>query len=250
MTSVKKLSFIAAITLLSACTVVEQTKAPVKLTEKQLTEAFHQRHSTHLVSIKDGTPILQVIQLVKNSGVPIMASPAMDLSDLRYTGPDLLNMNIMDALQVVTGLTVLDYKLHPRSGLITIVPAHFHKMTLPKTMQEADWDVLLAATNKASSVNYVDKNGVSRALNIAKVIEDKADSTIRIAGPLHTRNKIVAIISSYAQQLNDPDAIGVVAGKGAIVVPSKIPARVFGADEVVPGDNVEIGVLAPPPRFN
>lgn len=250
----KKLSLVIGLSVLSACSMLndmlDDKPAPVKLTEAQMQETMFKRHSEHFVTIKNGTSILQAIQIFRNAGVPVMVSNNMDVSSLRYTGPDLEGVNAMDAIQLITGLTVLDYTLHPRSGLITIVPAYYYRYNMPVPLEQHDWDVLLEATDKASQAYYTDKNGVSRNTYIATVLEDKLTNTIRVAAPMHTRLKIAAIINSYGTQLVNPSSAGIVSGVDAIRLPSRVKAKTFQADEVIPGENVEVGKIAPPVRFD
>lgn len=234
---------------LSACATFQSPQPISIMSDKNRQDILTKKYTEKFITIKDGTPIEDVLQIYRNAGIPAVVSSKMDVSSLRYTGPDLNGVNAMDALQVITGLTVLDYSFDHRSGLITIVPSKYHKHSLPADLGKEDWDTLLEATNQASSAKYVDKDGNQQVVYLATVLDDKQANTLNVAGPYHTRVKISEMVKAYAEQIKNPDATGIVLNKGGIVIPSKTKAKsIFTKKD--DAESVQVGTVPRAPKFN
>lgn len=235
---------------LSACSTFQGPMPIPVMSDKQRLEVLTKKYTEKVITIKNGTPINDIVQIYRNAGIPSVVSSKMDVSSLRYTGPDLDGVNAIDALQVITGLTILDYSFDHRSGLITIVPAKYHKHNLPAQLGKEDWDILLEAANQASSAKFVDKEGNQKTVYLAAVLDDKQTNTLSVAGPYHTRSKISEMVKSYSEQLKSPDSNGVLLNTGGIVIPSKNKAKPLLSSQESTSDNVRVGTVPRVPKFN
>lgn len=171
------------------------------------------------VSIAHGITLDEFTDTLRRASIRVVEN--VDLSKLKYTGPDLNSVTALEALEIVLGHSVLDFKLEDEG--VSIIAIEYYMVPITTRMDAQSWSELNSATSA-----LLNKNVAGRNVNLGFALDDKTAYNIHVTAPLSVRLRVLSLIDSYIKAKSETG--------GAVV---KQPSSVDDISE----STVQIGVL-------
>ena len=170
--------------------------------------SLKQKLSSKTMNVAPGVPLASIVRHLEARGFNVVVDRRISQNTLFYSGPLLVQEDLLRVLEITAGRMVIDFALIG-NDTIGIGPASFHPIHIPMAVNNQDWDVYVESVNLLTQFYHRDEKGNVKKYDIGRVLDDKVSNRIMLLAPSTIRQKAVELVSTINKDVLNGTTDGV-----------------------------------------